>query len=258
MNKVGKYAQGGVVQRFAAGTSGTGAKPKGDVLFDTIALRGLSGLEKSITKFIFNLDSVSFGSFNKLGTALDFVASKARGVPTILDKFQRATVLLNSVLPDFTNTIQTNSTANKRSKAKHMELVGAMADHIDHLLKNNATQQQVRQVAQKYVNQLNQNTSLMKGGATLPQLAGSSASPAAATVQAANPFATMTGTMGRASGGGGLPQNTNAVNANTKAQQGAARSAVEVVSNNKMFAASMATSLIAGFLPAVDENSVLC
>jgi len=60
---------------------------------------------------------------------------------------------------------------------------------------------------------------------------------------------------GGGGGGGPVTSNTQAVVANTKAQQGAAKSAVDVVSNNKMFAASMVTSLIAGFLPAVDENS---
>lgn len=41
----------------------------------------------------------------------------------------------------------------------------------------------------------------------------------------------------------------------TQAQQQNTRSLTESISQNKMFAASMATSLIQGFLPAIDENS---
>ena len=52
-----------------------------------------------------------------------------------------------------------------------------------------------------------------------------------------------------------LKANTQAVQKNATAQNQQRQSVMDVVNNNKMFAASMATSLIAGFLPAVDENS---
>jgi TP901 family phage tail tape measure protein len=48
---------------------------------------------------------------------------------------------------------------------------------------------------------------------------------------------------------------TQSQNQNTEAQQRNSQSALQAASNNKMFAASMAVSLLQGFLPAVDENS---
>lgn len=52
-----------------------------------------------------------------------------------------------------------------------------------------------------------------------------------------------------------IKQNTQNVVQNTQAQNSEAKSAMDVVNNNKMFAATMATSLIGGFLPAIDESS---
>jgi TP901 family phage tail tape measure protein len=52
-----------------------------------------------------------------------------------------------------------------------------------------------------------------------------------------------------------INQQTQAAQQNTQSQRSVANSAMDVVNNNKMFAATMATSLIAGFLPAVDEAS---
>ena len=52
-----------------------------------------------------------------------------------------------------------------------------------------------------------------------------------------------------------INQQTQAAQQNTQSQRSVASSAMDVVNNNKMFAATMATSLIAGFLPAIDEAS---
>jgi hypothetical protein len=52
-----------------------------------------------------------------------------------------------------------------------------------------------------------------------------------------------------------INQQTQAAQQNTQSQISVASSAMDVVNNNKMFAATMATSLIAGFLPAIDEAS---
>jgi outer membrane lipoprotein SlyB len=52
-----------------------------------------------------------------------------------------------------------------------------------------------------------------------------------------------------------IKKNTDLLDKNSKSQDNQKRSIGGIIDSNKMFAASMATSLIQGFLPAVDENS---
>jgi len=261
MNKVGKYAKGGIVQRFAAGTTGTGVKPKGDILLEQ-ALVNVKGIDK----FALQLDKLTSGSLSRLGMSLESLFSIIRRTETTYQRVQRETTFLNSILPNFGSTIAANSKANKRTLGGQELVISGLHSYFKDLIASGASQQKVLSEANRYINGINQNTAALQQGTTLQNLANSSlkantaaatssvaSSPRTATTQANNPFATMTGTMGSKSGG--ISQNTNAVGANTKAQQSAAKSAIDVVNNNKMFAASMATSLIAGFLPAVDENS---
>jgi TP901 family phage tail tape measure protein len=249
MNKVGRYAQGGVVQRFAAGTTGTGVKPKGDVLFDRIAFNGISKAEKSISKFVFSLDSITGGGLYKLGIGLQFLYAKVTGTATASTMLQKSTSVLNSVLPDFTKIIEQNSKVNKRSRAKHEELITVIGNNFERMLKSGQSQQEIAKAANAYANALNKNTALLQQGATLPQIAGSQPSRNApaqtqpAQTRPTNQFSAFS----RHVGGSAPSTQTN----NTGGNRGMAG----VVSDNKMFAASMAASLVQGFLPAIEENS---
>ena len=230
MNKVGRYAQGGIVQRFAAGTTGTGVKPKGDVLFDRIAFHGISKAEKSISKFVFSLDSITGGGLYKLGIGLQFLYAKVTGTATASTMLQKSTSVLNSVLPDFTKIIEQNSKVNKRSRAKHEELITVIGNNFERMLKSGQSQQEIAKAANAYANALNKNTALLQQGATLPQIAGSQPSRNAPAQRGSAPSTQTNNTGGN-------------------------RGMAGVVSDNKMFAASMAASLVQGFLPAIEENS---
>ena len=255
MNKVGKYAKGGVVQRFAAG--GT---VKGDSIYETMAAPNLTKFNSSITKVLTVFDKLSGGSLLKVAASLERFAGSIGNGTSDFSRFRGNLNRLDYIAPGFMKAFEENSKANKRNVLKQMQVAGVMDGYIAQLQNAGASQAQLKTVVDHYTKQLTTNTAQLKSGASLTGMSSSpsasigsvAVSPRTATTQANNPFATMTGTMGKASG---VSQNTNSVNANTKAQQSAAKSAMDVVNNNKMFAASMATSLIAGFLPAVDENS---
>lgn len=266
MNKVGKYASGGVVQRFATGTKGSGVKSSGggDIPFQLIALPGMKKLDATL----FALDKVLFGAIGKLGIPLENLASRLRGAETQTQTYNRQILSINSILGsvgvDFGKILAENNAANKRTKAQQLELVDVIATHIKSIKDSGASQKEVRKAAFHYAKFLEQNTAQLKSGASLPALAATTPTasvpaPAASTglrrrQPGTQPVAPLQGPATSATASA-TQSNTQAITQNTKAQKSAAGSAMQVVNNNKMFAASMATSLIAGFLPAVDENS---
>ena len=236
MNKVGKYAKGGVVQKFATGTSGSGVKSG-----DTLGAR-VSGFNPKVfvalEKTVFSLMDVF------------------RGVGRESQKTIAAFQSISITSPALVDSIRSNSIANNRTKTMQEKVAIAFDKLIYDMLMQGVSSDQVEDAAKRYVAALDKDTKA--------KLASSTATPAPSTATPAPSTATPAPSTRPPQSGGGstssgsgssTTRNTAAVNANTKAQQGAARSAMDVVSNNKMFAASMATSLIAGFLPAIDENS---
>ena len=256
MNKIGKYASGGVVQGFNAGTSGTGVRSAGakggDIPFQLIALPGLSKLDATAIAF----DKLLFGALSKIGMPLENLARKLKGAETATQIYNREMIFINSVLGsavvDFGKILAENNKANKRTTLQQMMLVTAIAEHINNLKSSGASQKQVRDAALRFAQHLDQNTAQLRTG-TIPLAGAAAAAPA--PQPPISGFASVSGTLGQSAGGGAIANNTAAINSNTTSQNSAAKSAMEVVAGNKLFAVSMASSLIQGFLPAADENS---
>lgn len=256
MNKVGKYAKGGVVQHFATGTSGTGAKPAFDLPAEKLVLGGLNKLERSALTVALGLDKITFGSFTKLTMGAEAIAKRFVGGENTTQKYQKQMTYLESVLPSFSKVIERNAQLNKRNALVNADVVDSLYHLIKEVDQSGASQQEVRRAAIKYSNALAKNSRDIEAGVPVVNPKKSSSSTPTATPSSAQPssgFATMSGTMGTKAGG--VNANTAAVNANTKAQNSAAKSAMGVVAGNKMMVASMGVSIIQGFLPALDESS---
>jgi TP901 family phage tail tape measure protein len=253
MNKVGKYASGGVVQRFKSGSSGTGVK--GDIPVQKIVMEGLNKSNASALKVATVLDKLTLGGLGKLAIATNsLVMSFVKG-ESFSQKYQKQLTYLNSVLPTFSDVLASNAKYNKRSSTLQMELTHAIATNIKALQDSGASQAEVRKHAIQYANALAQNSKQM--GAPVPTPSGPKP-PSGSPPTPSGPFppnnppkngwSTVGGSMGAkaggssSSGGGASP---------TKPSGGMGN----MLGDNKMMAASMATSLIQGFLPAVDESS---
>lgn len=235
MNKVGRYASGGIVQRFAKGTSGTGAKPKGDIIFEQAVLRNLPAAERSLTKFATGLDKLMLGGFDKLAIGLDHIYASMRGVTPPMKRMATNLAFLDSYVPGFSKIIQENSSVNKRAVTNQIMLIDAIVKKIDSLYNSGKSDAQVEAAAKKYAQAIAKNTSMLQGGATLPQLSGSATKKPAST---------------------GSPASTSATTTNNTSRTSArSTGAVGMLQDNKMFAASMAASMVQGFLPAINENS---
>lgn len=251
MNKVGKYAKGGVVQRFANGGTATGGNKYKSVVsnipvpgFDTKAPTLLNSVVAKLT-----------GTFSTLDVNLKQGANQFK-------LLQKITPDLAKNLMDYANAAnlnvkQTGQLASAYSKLvntmlthgyEDAEIVAGMQPYADALkadtnaklnsAKSTVAMTQTNATASKFP-ALTQSGSPQKSS-SFPQLVTNTSSS-----QQVNTSTSVAATSA----------NTTAISSNTQAQKSAAQSAMSVVSNNKMFAASMATSLIGGFLPAVDENS---
>jgi hypothetical protein len=251
MNKVGKYAKGGVVQRFAKGATGTGVKTTGDIPFDKVALPHLSKLDATILRLVSTMDKVTLGGMSKLMVGLDALGNSFIGGEKLSQRYQRNMVYLNSVLPSFSAVLDSNAKYNKRSSLLQMELVDSIALNIREMQKSGATQSQVRKAAIDYINNLARNSKAL--GAPVPKSVAPSVAPTPVptATKPQSGFSTMGGTLGAKA----TQTNTNAIDSNTQANNNAAKAAMSFAASNKMMAASMTTSLLQGFLPAVDENS---
>jgi TP901 family phage tail tape measure protein len=201
MNKVGKYAKGGVVQRFASGSSGRGVKSV-DAPFQDIVLPNFSKLEASLFKFVNILDKMSMGGLSKLTVGINSMVASLMGAETFQQKYKRDLIYLNSVLPSFSAVLDSNSKHNKRTLVKQMELAEAIANHVKAVHNSGASQRQVQKAAIHYANTLAKNSRdiiAAKSGATSPTVQPS-ATAAQTNTQAQNPFATMGGFMGSKAG----------------------------------------------------------
>ncbi len=266
MNKVGKYAKGGIVQRFAAGG---GVKRGGDALFEQIAVPNLSKMANSVTKVLSVLDKLSGGTLLKAAVAIDKLVGAVDYTRSDLYALRSSLSRLDYMVPGFTKAFDENSKANKRNVLKQSQLIGVIDGQIAAMQNAGMSQKQVAAAVNQYVTQLNTNTAQLKSGASLTAIAASSPTgsqpigafgaiprAAAAAASAAPAAAPATGSLNAWNAAtNSVKNNTAAMIDNTTANKNAAKTTMDVVNNNKMFAASMAVSLIQGFLPAIDENS---
>lgn len=244
MNKVGRYARGGIVQHFAGGSTGTGAKPlKGDFAVQrTVDMSGLTG---ATLKAMAALDKFTIGGLGKGMVVLEALFAKIKGSETVMQQYSRNIIYLNSVIPNFSKIVQENQRVTKRSVFTQTEMVYSMAENIRNLQESGASQAQVRKAAQGYANMLQHQTGMLQKGASVKQLSGTTPSFTGLTNQQmlnTTPAQRLAAKKAAQSGGG-------------SAGSSAIGRAVGVVQDNKMMAAAIATSLVQGFLPAIDENS---
>jgi TP901 family phage tail tape measure protein len=159
MNKVGKYAKGGTVgfQRFAAGGKSVGNPTSVDLPFQKVSTN-FSTLDKAIIKFASFLDKVTMGGSTKLGIVLESAVSSFQGVESSNEKYKRQLHYLNSVLPTFSNVLDSNAKHNRRSVVMQMELVSQISHGIKHLQDSGRSQQEVRRAAIDYANTLAKNS----------------------------------------------------------------------------------------------------
>ena len=234
MNKVGKYAKGGVVQTFANGGTATGGT-------------------KSV---ISNIPVPGFDT--KAPTLLNKIVAQLTGTFTVADlDFKQASQkfqLLKSVAPDLARSLQNYAKTSNLNNQEAAQLVSAYSKLVDTMLLQGNTDMQIVASMQPYLEALEADTKAKLNAAKATAAAsaatnpGSSASISPVVSKAPTP-------MGAPGSIPGMNNNTTAIVANTQAQQQAASTAATVANNNKMFAASMAVSLLQGFLPAIDENS---
>jgi TP901 family phage tail tape measure protein len=168
MNKVGKYASGGVVQRFKSGSSGTGVK--GDIPVQKIVMEGLNKSNASALKTATALDKLTLGGLGKLTIGVNSLAMSFLKGESFSQKYQKQLTYLNSVLPTFSAVLDSNAKYNKRSSMLQMELTHAIATNIKALQDSGASQAEVRKHAIQYANALAQNSKQM--GAPVPTPSG--------------------------------------------------------------------------------------
>jgi len=228
MNTVGKYAKGGVVQTFATGGTATGGtRTSGD----------------RVGAQAFNLNPKIFAVLDKTVFSL---ADLFRGLGAETTKTVQAFSLIEKSVPQLVDSIRSNSIANKRTKTSQEKIAVRYAEMVISLQNQGKSNDEIKAAMSRYVQALNRDSNA--------KVTAASTTVSSASVSPVVPKAPTT-PMGAPGSIPGMTNNSNAINSNTQAQNSAAKSAMNVVSNNKMFAASMATSLIGGFLPAVDENS---
>ncbi|NDC95882.1 hypothetical protein EB077_11305, partial [bacterium] len=252
MNTVGKYAKGGVVQTFANGGTPTGGT-------------------RSV---ISNIPVPGFDT--KAPTLLNKVIGQLTGTFSIVDidlkKGSQQFKLLQTITPDLAKSLMDYAQASNLNVKQTGQLASAYSKLVGTMLMQGDKDSQIVASMQPYVDALKADTNAKLNSAKATAAIGPinataskfpSPAPSASPAQTSlfppiikqPPSSPPSGPSGPTSSSSAVSANTTAIASNTQAQKSAAQSAIGVVRNNKMFAASMATSLIGGFLPAVDENS---
>jgi TP901 family phage tail tape measure protein len=229
MNKVGKYAKGGVVQGFNTGTTGTGVKSSGGLSFPGFDSKPLSMLQKAI---------------------LDITTTFSTG-SQIANKVNSKWKMIDNSVPALANALDRYISRLGLTDKQAIYLTEAYANLVSKMVKEGATTDEMTARLADYIHSLQAATKAHNRTAT------QTTAPSSST-QASSGFSTMTGTMGATAAGNSaqvINQNTTSIQNNSTAQDRAARSALGIVAGNKLFAVSMASSLIQGFLPAINENS---
>jgi TP901 family phage tail tape measure protein len=138
MNKVGKYAKGGVVQHFAGGTTGSGAKPKGGggfFAFDT-------------SPVIKDLKAVS----NKLGFFQTSLQQAATNIQQIAN-----------VSPAYASALQNSAVFTKLSGDKQKEITDKITNKITALQKSGKSEEEVKKALDDYSKKINQQSKTALG-----------------------------------------------------------------------------------------------
>jgi TP901 family phage tail tape measure protein len=158
MNKVGKYAKGGIVQRFAKGSSGTGAKPSGDMPVDKAVMPYLGAMDKAMLNITGAMDKFTAGLTGRLMLSLDSFGSTLIGAESLSKQYTNNIAYLNKIVPTFSTALQNNSTVNKRNLPAQQYLADAIAYNVKKLQESGASHSQIQAKVQEYISALDRNT----------------------------------------------------------------------------------------------------
>ena len=216
MNKVGKYAKGGVVQHFAAGTSGTGVKkiPGSDMLpSQSLLSRALSVLTTSFTSQRRLVDETS-NMFNQIKKAS----------------------------PDLAKALYDYARSNVSSAKQNYDMISAYKNLIDRMYRMGLSNSKIDDILQQYIVAIENDTKSKQQSSNATNQATKSTQTAAATPT-------------KASGASSKSTSSKSTSGAGSSNKPSGGGVVNMVNDNKMMAAAMTTSMIQGFLPAVDESS---
>jgi len=139
MNKVGRYAKGGVVQHFNKGSSGTGVKSGPDLVGPqafNINPKIFMGLEKTV----FSLMDLFRGLGNE--TAKNIAAFSA----------------IQKVVPELVDSVRSNSIANNRTKTAQEKIAIKYAEQIVALQNQGKTNAEIQAIMARYISALDKDT----------------------------------------------------------------------------------------------------
>jgi TP901 family phage tail tape measure protein len=256
MNKVGKYAKGGVVQHFAGGSTGTGVKSPSPFAASSMISIGESvmpGLIKSLNAYA-TASNMSTTKQEKLTATIENIMKDMQDGGKSLKEVGEALDRLKKKADN--KTKQLNDTFDPMSKGQMQKqtLTGAKKSlaNISPIYKDSASSMAFdlgisKEEAAKQKKQAFQDAGFTKGSAKTNAILSGSQAPAPMTTADKIAAAKGKSSSSTSSGGSGSPG---------KSPSGGGGGGMgQMLGDNKMMAAAMGVSMIQGFLPAVDESS---
>ncbi len=169
MNKVGKYANGGIVQRFA-----NGGKSEDTIFSSFVPLGGSSN------KFMAALDKATLGLLDFGGVALRQLVTGVTSLGNAMNINRSIVDMLGDAGEQLIVSIDQNDAANKRSDRQQELLVGAYAERIKKLQESGATDDQIKSKVDEYIDALEKDTAAKIQSATATnQSSATTATPTA-------------------------------------------------------------------------------
>jgi TP901 family phage tail tape measure protein len=169
MNKVGKYANGGIVQRFA-----NGGKSEDTIFSSFVPLGGSSN------KFMAALDKATFGLLDFGGVALRQLVTGVTSLSNAMNINRSIVDMLGDAGEQLKVSIDQNDAANKRSDRQQELLAGAYAERIKKLQESGATDDQIKSKVDEYIDALEKDTAAkIKSATATNQSSATTATPTA-------------------------------------------------------------------------------
>jgi hypothetical protein len=169
MNKVGKYANGGIVQRFAKG-----GKSEDTIFSSFVPLGGSSN------KFMAALDKATFGLLDFGGVALRQLVTGVTSLGNAININRSIMDMLGDAGEKLKVSIDKNDSANKRSDRQQELLAGAYAERIKKLQESGATDDQIKSKVDEYIDALEKDTAAkIKSATATNQSSATTATPTA-------------------------------------------------------------------------------
>ena len=253
MNKVGKYAKGGVVQHFAGGSTGSGVKSPSPFAASSMISIGESvmpGLIKSLSAYA-TASNMSTTKQEKLTATIEKIMKDMQDGGKSLKEVGEALDRLKKKADNKTKQLNDAFDPMSKGQMQKQTLTGAKKSlaNISPIYKGSASSMAFdlgisKEEAAKQKKQAFQDAGFTKGSAKTNAILSGSQAPAPMTT--ADKIAAAKGKSSpTSSGGSGSPG---------KSPSGGGGMG-NMLNDNKMMALSMASSIAQGFLPAIDESS---